>query len=130
MTPTTACSCGRWTTRTPTGRGRDWETTPGIWPPATGGSSSWRAVVPVLAALFLIGVAGGLYIVPLYSWLQDYCPSATRSRTIAAGCILDALFMVAASFLYNAASGLGGAVLLVPAGAALAFAGIQQLLRD
>lgn len=89
-----------------------------------------RAVVPVLAALFLIGVAGGLYIVPLYSWLQDYCPSATRSRTIAAGCILDALFMVAASFLYNAASGLGGAVLLVPAGAALAFAGLRQLLLD
>lgn len=89
-----------------------------------------RAVVPVLTALFLIGVAGGLYIVPLYAWLQDYCPHATRSRTIAAGCILDALFMVAASFLYTAASGLGGAVLLVPAGAALVFAGMRWVLRD
>jgi 1-acyl-sn-glycerol-3-phosphate acyltransferase len=54
---------------------------------------SWR----VLADLGLIGVFGGLYIVPLYALIQSRSDPAHRSRTIAANNILNAAFIVAAA---------------------------------
>ena len=56
-------------------------------------AGSWR----VLADLALIGVFGGLYIVPLYALIQSASDAARRSRIIAANNILNALFMVAAA---------------------------------
>jgi 1-acyl-sn-glycerol-3-phosphate acyltransferase len=50
----------------------------------------WR----VLADLGLIGMSGGLYIVPLFALLQTRTPQAARSRLIAANNVLNALFMV------------------------------------
>jgi 1-acyl-sn-glycerol-3-phosphate acyltransferase len=55
--------------------------------------AQWR----VLADLFLIGVFGGLYIVPLYALLQSRSELTHRSRIIAANNILNALFIVAAA---------------------------------
>ena len=48
----------------------------------------------VLADLVLIGVFGGLYIVPLFAFVQTRTEPAHRARVIAANNILNALFMV------------------------------------
>lgn len=58
-------------------------------------SMSWR----ILADMFLLSVAAGFYIVPLYTLLQKRAEDATRSRTIAANNIINAMFMVLASLL-------------------------------
>jgi hypothetical protein len=56
---------------------------------------NWR----VLLDLFLIGLFGGFYSVPLYVMLQTRSMPEKRSQIIAANSILNALFMTAASFL-------------------------------
>lgn len=48
----------------------------------------------LLVALLGIGVSGGLYIVPLYSFMQAHAPEAVKARVVAANNILNALFMV------------------------------------
>lgn len=68
----------------------------------------WR----VFGDLTLIAVAAGIYTVPLYAALQARSPEAERSRVIATGNILNALFMVVGAL---AALGLLGAGLDVPA---------------
>lgn len=50
----------------------------------------WR----LLADIVLIGVFGGLYIVPLYALIQTRAEKSHQSRVIAANNILNALFMV------------------------------------
>lgn len=59
----------------------------------------------LLADLCLLGACGGLYVVPLYAFVQHTSDPATRSRTMAANNILNAMFMV------------GGAVLAIVLGA-------------
>ena len=54
---------------------------------------SWR----VLADVTLIGVSGGLYIVPLYALVQRRTPAEVMSRVISANNIWNALFMVVAA---------------------------------
>ena len=51
----------------------------------------------ILADIALIGVFGGLFIVPLFALIQTRCDPAHISRTIAGMNILNALFMVAAA---------------------------------
>jgi 1-acyl-sn-glycerol-3-phosphate acyltransferase len=58
-------------------------------------ASNWR----ILADLALIGVFGGLYIVPLYALIQSRSDPASRSRTIAGNNIINALFIVAAALV-------------------------------
>lgn len=58
----------------------------------------------VVADLFGIAVAGGVYIVPLYTIMQSESDASERSRIIAANNILNSLFMVG--------SALGSMVLL------------------
>ncbi|MBF0183197.1 MAG: MFS transporter [Magnetococcales bacterium] len=48
----------------------------------------------ILADLLLIGTSGGLFIVPLYTLIQQKAPSGRRARLIAANNIYNALFMV------------------------------------
>lgn len=50
----------------------------------------WR----LLADIALIGIFGGLYIVPLYAFMQTRAEKSHQSRVIAANNILNALFMV------------------------------------
>ena len=64
---------------------------------------SWRVVMD----LFLIGMFGGFYIVPLYALIQTRCPPSHRSRVIAANNILNALFMVVAAGIAVLALGFG-----------------------
>ncbi|MGH8460098.1 MAG: MFS transporter [Stenotrophobium sp.] len=53
----------------------------------------------VLWDLLLIGVSGGLFIVPLYALIQTRTPPSHRSRVIAGNNILNALFMVVAALM-------------------------------
>jgi acyl-[acyl-carrier-protein]-phospholipid O-acyltransferase/long-chain-fatty-acid--[acyl-carrier-protein] ligase len=53
----------------------------------------------IIAALLLIAVFGGIYIVPLYTIMQTRCAESHRSRTVAANNILNALFMVGGAVL-------------------------------
>lgn len=41
-----------------------------------------------------IGICGGLFIVPLYAFIQHETPRAKRARIIAALNVINALFMV------------------------------------
>lgn len=49
--------------------------------------------------LFMIGVSGGIYIVPLYSFIQSNAKVNERARVIAANNILNALFMISSALL-------------------------------
>jgi MFS family permease len=50
--------------------------------------------IHILVDILLLGIMGGLYIVPLYVMLQEYSDIKSRSRTIAANNIMNAFFMV------------------------------------
>jgi 1-acyl-sn-glycerol-3-phosphate acyltransferase len=67
----------------------------------------WR----MLADLFLIGLFGGFYIVPLYALVQTRSDATHRSRIIAGNNILNAAFIVAAAAM---AIGLFAAGLSIP----------------
>lgn len=56
---------------------------------------NWR----VLIDLTLLGLFGGLYIVPLYALIQNRSDESRRSRIIAANNILNALFMVVSALM-------------------------------
>ncbi|MCM5705569.1 MFS transporter [Larsenimonas salina] len=51
----------------------------------------------MLFKLMMIGLGGGLYIVPLYTLIQLRSPDDQRARMIAANNLLNALFMIAAA---------------------------------
>lgn len=51
----------------------------------------------VLLDLFMLGLFGGFYIVPLYAFIQTRSERTHTSRIVAANNILNALFMVAAA---------------------------------
>lgn len=51
----------------------------------------------VLADLFFLGLSGGVYIVPLYAFMQAYAPISHRSRVVGVNNIFNALFMVASA---------------------------------
>ncbi|OOR89912.1 MFS transporter [Moraxella caviae] len=55
---------------------------------------AFDGVWQVCAALFLLGLSGGVYIVPLYAFMQAYAPVSHRSRVIGANNIFNAIFMV------------------------------------
>ncbi|WP_295681647.1 MFS transporter, partial [uncultured Nevskia sp.] len=74
------------------------------------GAAAWLAQagsIRVLADLMLIGVAGGLFIVPLYALIQTRSAASHRSRIIAGNNILNAAFMVASAMLAIALLKLG-----------------------
>lgn len=58
--------------------------------------------------LLAIGIFGGLFIVPLYAYVQQETPPATRARVIAALNIFNALFMVVSALLGMLMLGLFG----------------------
>lgn len=51
----------------------------------------------ILFDIFMIGIFGGLYVVPLFALIQTRCDPKHLSRTIAGMNILNSLFMVAAA---------------------------------
>ncbi|MBL8259847.1 MAG: MFS transporter [Candidatus Competibacteraceae bacterium] len=56
---------------------------------------SWRVAMDIL----LIGVFGGIYIVPLYALVQQRSEPTQLSRVIAGNNIINAVFMVAAALI-------------------------------
>ncbi|MGQ0749614.1 MAG: MFS transporter [Betaproteobacteria bacterium] len=60
-----------------------------------GAWGAWR----VLADLFLIGIFGGFYVVPLYALIQTRAEASHLSRVIAGNNVLNALFMVSAALI-------------------------------
>ncbi len=75
-------------------------------PPATGNAllgvlafldqpGSWRVVMDIV----LIGVFGGIYIVPLYALVQQRSEPRQLSRVIAGNNIINSVFMVAAALI-------------------------------
>lgn len=57
--------------------------------------SNWRITID----LFLFSFSGGLFIVPLYTFLQVSCDESIRARIIAANNIYNAMFMVLGSII-------------------------------
>ncbi len=51
--------------------------------------------------LFFAGATGGLYIVPLYAYLQFYAKENEKGRVLAAAGILNGLFMVLGALIYG-----------------------------
>jgi 1-acyl-sn-glycerol-3-phosphate acyltransferase len=51
---------------------------------------AWRLILDLLG----IGVSGGIFIVPLYAYIQQRAPAEFRARTIAVVNIMNALYMV------------------------------------
>lgn len=51
----------------------------------------------VFAAVTLLGISGGFYIVPLYALMQAKAPISHRARVVAANNIFNAIFMVVAA---------------------------------
>ena len=57
--------------------------------------NNWRITID----LFLFSFSGGLFIVPLYTFLQVSCDESIRARIIAANNIYNAMFMVLGSII-------------------------------
>lgn len=64
----------------------------------------------ILAVIVLLGISGGLYIVPLFALIQRCADAAFRSRVIAGVNILNALFMVMSAVVAGAVLGQGLAI--------------------
>lgn len=60
---------------------------------------SMNLQTPVLFDLFMIGLFGGIYIVPLYAFLQKRAKPEQRAQVIAANNVYNALFMVASAIV-------------------------------
>ncbi len=76
----------------------------------------------VLVALFGIAVFGGMFVVPLYAFLTVTVERTETARTIAVNNIVNSGFMVAATLILSALTGLGATIegtLLYVAGACL-----------
>ena len=69
-------------------------------------AAGWR----VLADLFLMAVAGGVFSVPLYGVLQTATDPGSRSRTIAANNIINFAFQVAAVLAIGLVITLGASI--------------------
>lgn len=67
------------------------------------GWSGWRILLDLLGS----AICGGVFIVPLYSLLQQESAPDARSRIIAGLNIINALFMVASSLIVLALLGVG-----------------------
>ncbi|UMM05760.1 MFS transporter [Vibrio campbellii] len=53
--------------------------------------------IRVMSDLFLVGVSGGVFIVPLYAFIQSRSEEGECAQSIAANNIMNALFMVASA---------------------------------
>jgi 1-acyl-sn-glycerol-3-phosphate acyltransferase len=79
-----------------------WLASRGLSAPSIGGFAQFAAKPAhwrVAFDLVMIGVFGGLYIVPLYALIQERSAPSHRSRIIAANNILNAIFIVAAALV-------------------------------
>lgn len=78
-----------------------------VWALLLGPQTGW-----IMLEILGLGFFGGIYIVPLYVLIQVHTKEVQRTRVIAAGNILNAVFMIASSLL--AMGLLGGLGLSIP----------------
>jgi hypothetical protein len=64
---------------------------------------AWR----IVADLFLLSLAGGLYVVPLRAIVQDRSPKESTSRVVAGNSLSDSLFLLLSSLFGAALLSLG-----------------------
>lgn len=83
-----------------------------------------QAYALAAVVLFIAGMFGGLYIVPLYAYLQFFAKEDEKGRVMATTGILNGLFMVLGSLIY----GLFAVNLAVPAHTIYLIMGILTLL--
>lgn len=75
------------------------------WPHGNGAVLDLKAFIAhpeairVMIDLFGVAVAGGMFVVPLYAFLQITVPPSATARTIAANNIVNSAFMVIAALL-------------------------------
>jgi MFS family permease len=96
---------------------------PGVTPLAVTAILAQPAGWRVLADLFGLAVAGGVFSVPLYAILQTASDQGSRSRAVAANNIVNSAFMVAAALLAATAVSRG-----VPVRTVLLVTGLTALL--
>ena len=84
---------------------------------------NWR----ILVDMIVLALAGGFFIVPLYTILQTKSPDAERSRMIAANNITNALFMVISSLATVGLFGLGFSIMDIFLGLGIITLGVGGL---
>ncbi|MDO4696752.1 MAG: MFS transporter [Neisseria sp.] len=67
----------------------------------------------VMAVMLAIGLSGGFFSVPLYTWLQTASDRSFRAHAVAANNIINAVFMVAAAVLSSLLLWLSDSILLL-----------------
>ena len=85
--------------------------------------------LPVKVMLILIGIAGGLFLIPLNATLQAECQRGALGKTIATQNFLENCVMLAGAGLVYAAAGAGVGPRGIFAGLACCLAGAVCLLR-
>lgn len=53
----------------------------------------------ILVILFLLSMFSGFFTVPLYTMMQEHSPAKLRSRIVAGGNVMNAIFMVASTIM-------------------------------
>jgi MFS family permease len=76
--------------------------------PASAVPTTWWLLLRVLVDLLLIGVAGGLFIVPLYAYIQSATEAHKRARIIAALNVINSLFMLVSALAGMLLLGIAG----------------------
>ncbi|PZP38491.1 MAG: acyl-[ACP]--phospholipid O-acyltransferase, partial [Pseudomonas fluorescens] len=66
---------------------------------------------PIMVAFIALALAGGIFTVPLYAYIQTFGEAATKSRLIAANNVLNAVFIVAGAIASSALLALGVSLL-------------------
>ena len=74
-----------------------WTASPGDLPMGLAAFLGTPGSIRLLADLILVGISGGLFIVPLTAFIQQRSAPEIRSQVIASGNVMSALFMVGAS---------------------------------
>jgi acyl-[acyl-carrier-protein]-phospholipid O-acyltransferase / long-chain-fatty-acid--[acyl-carrier-protein] ligase len=100
-------------------------------PPATIDAMTFltaRRGMALLAALFTLAVAGGLYIVPAFAAVQSWAPADKRARVIAAVNVLNAAYMVGAGAVVAALQHIGASFAVLFAVLGLASLAVLMLV--
>jgi acyl-[acyl-carrier-protein]-phospholipid O-acyltransferase/long-chain-fatty-acid--[acyl-carrier-protein] ligase len=70
------------------------------------GTGNWRILIDLLG----VAICGGLYIVPLYTFLQEHGDKHVMARLIAANNVVNAIYMVVSALLLMVAARIGIAI--------------------
>lgn len=95
------------------------------WRAFLGAAQGWH----VLLALAGLSVAGGMFVVPLYAWLQTHADPAERSRVIGANNVVNSVVTVALTLVAVLLTGRGAGVPEIMGALGLATLPVALLMR-